>query len=98
MNARLSARNLSASGGARSAWVPVQPEQPTIADAVEYHGLKVFIWDAGPNLRDRVLAAPHGASIWKGLLSIATRPMIEVFPSNQAETEEYRRIRETLFG
>lgn len=70
----------------------------TIADAVEHHSLKVFIWDTGPNLRDRVLAAPHGASIWKGLLSTATRSMIEVFPSNQADTEEYRRIRQTLFG
>ena len=69
----------------------------TIADAVENHSLKVFIWDTAPNLRDRVLAAPHGASIWKGLLSTATRPLIEVFPSNQAETEEYRRIRQTFF-
>jgi hypothetical protein len=31
-----------------------------IADAVEYHDLKVFIWDTGPNLMDRVRAAPHG--------------------------------------
>jgi len=69
-----------------------------IADAVDYHDLKVFIWDTGPNLRDRVRAAPHGTSIWKGLLSTATRPLIEVFPSNQAETEEYRRIRETFFN
>ncbi len=69
-----------------------------IADAVERHGLKIFIWDAGPNLRDRVLAAPHGASVWRGLLSTATRPLIEVFPTNQAETEEYRRIRQTCFG
>jgi len=70
----------------------------TIADAIEHYGLKVFIWDTGPNLRDRVLAAPHGASLWKGLLSMATRPLVEVFPSNQAETEEYRRIRQTCFG
>jgi hypothetical protein len=70
----------------------------TIADAVEHHGLKVFIWDTGPDLKNRIVAAQHGASIWKGLLSTATRPMMEVFPSNQAETEEYRRIRKTLFG
>ena len=69
-----------------------------IADAVEHHGLRIFIWDAGPNLRGRALAAPHGASVWRGLLSTATRPLIEVFPSNQAETEEYRRIRQTCFG
>ena len=65
---------------------------------IENHGLKVFIWDTGPNLMDRVLAAPHGAIIWSGLLTTATRAMIEVFPSNQAETEEYRRIRETFFA
>jgi hypothetical protein len=69
-----------------------------IADAIEHHGLTLFIWDTGANLKDRVLASPHGPSIWKGLLSTATRPMSEVFPSNQAETGEYRRIRDTLFG
>jgi hypothetical protein len=47
---------------------------------------------------DRVRAAPHGAQIWKGVLSTASRPMIEVFPSNQAETAEYRRVLETMFG
>jgi hypothetical protein len=67
-----------------------------IADAIEHHDLKVFIWDAGSNLKQRILEAPHGASIWKGLLSTASRPMIEVFPSNQAETQEYRRILETF--
>lgn len=69
-----------------------------IADAVENHGLKVFIWDTGANLMDRVRAAPHGPAIWSGVLSTASRHMIEVFPSNQAETQEYRRILETLFG
>ena len=29
--------------------------------------------------------------------STASRPLIEVFPSNQAETEEYRRIVAILF-
>src|SRR5579863_564880 len=69
-----------------------------IADAVDHHGLKLFIWDTGANLRDRVNAAPYGPLIWKGVLSTATRPMIEVFPSSQDETEEYRRICRTLFG
>jgi hypothetical protein len=69
-----------------------------IADAVENHGLKIFIWDCGSNLVDRVRASPHGAAIWNGTLSTATRPLIEVFPSNQAETEEYRRIFKTMFG
>lgn len=69
-----------------------------IANAIEYHDLKIFIWDTGPNLRERVLAAPHGESLWKGLLSTATRQMIEVFPSNQAQTQEYQRIQETFFG
>jgi hypothetical protein len=69
-----------------------------IADGIEHHGLKLFIWDTGSNLRNRILASPHGDSIWKGLLSTATRQLIEVFPSDQAETEEYRRIRQTCFG
>jgi hypothetical protein len=69
-----------------------------VADAVENYGLRVFIWDTAPNLVERVLAAPHGARIWKGVLSTASRSMIEVFPSNQAETAEYRRVLATMFG
>jgi SIR2-like domain len=69
-----------------------------IADAVENHGLRLFIWDTAPSLMDRVRAAPLGSQIWKGVLSTASRPMIEVFPSNQAETAEYRRILATVFG
>ncbi len=69
-----------------------------IAKAIENNGLKVFIWDTGPNLKDRVLAASHGATIWSGLLSTATRVISEVFPSNQAETEEYGRIKQTFFA
>ena len=69
-----------------------------IADAADNHGLKIFIWDVGTNLMDRVRAAPHGAAIWDAVLSTATRPMIEVFPSNQATTEEYLRILRTMFG
>jgi hypothetical protein len=49
-------------------------------------------------VRGRVMAMPHGPKIWKGLISTATRPLIEVFPSSQDETEEYRRIRDTFFG
>jgi len=69
-----------------------------IADAIDHHGLKLFVWNTASDLRDRILAAPCGPALWKGLLSTATRPLIEVFPSNQAETQEYRRIRETFFG
>ena len=68
-----------------------------IAEAIEIHGLKVLIWDTGPNLKDRILDAPHGRSIWSGLISTVTRTMTEVFPGNQAETEEYRRIKESFF-
>ncbi len=45
-----------------------------IADAVENHGLRVFIWDTALNVRDRVRAAPHGAQIWQGVLSTSSRP------------------------
>jgi SIR2-like domain len=69
-----------------------------IADAVEQCGLSTFIWNTTYDLKGVVLASPHGARIWKGLISTATRPLIEVFPSNQAETEEYRRICSTFFS
>jgi uncharacterized protein len=69
-----------------------------IADAVEQRGLSVFIWNTTPDLKGLVMGSPHGARIWKGLISTATRPLIEVFPSNQAETEEYRRICSTFFS
>jgi hypothetical protein len=69
-----------------------------IDDAVMHHGLKVFIWNTDSDLKNRVLAAHHGAGIWRGLLSTAGRQMIDVFPSNQAETQEYLRILSTFFG
>jgi hypothetical protein len=68
-----------------------------IAEAVEKHGLKIFVW-SNTDPKDRILAAPHGSLIWTGLLSTATQPMVEVFPPNQDETEEYRRIRRVVFG
>ncbi len=70
----------------------------SIADAIENHGLEVFIWNTTADLKARVLAAPHGVTIWRALISSASRPLIDVFPSNQAETEEYRRIRDTFFA
>lgn len=69
-----------------------------IAEAVEYNGLSLFVWNTVPDVKGLVLSSPHGARIWKGLISTATRPLIEVFPSNQAETEEYRHIRSTFFS
>jgi len=69
-----------------------------IAEGVERHGVRVFIWDTASSLREHILAAPHGPVIWGGLISTASRPLIEVFPSNQAETEEYRRIRDAFFA
>ena len=69
-----------------------------IADAVELHGLSVFIWNTASDLKSLALGSPHGARIWKGLISTATRRLTEVFPSNQAETEEYRRICSTFFA
>ena len=68
-----------------------------IADAVEHSGLSLFIWNP-TDVKHLVLSSPHGARIWKGLISTATRPLIEVFPSNQAETEEYRRICSAFFS
>lgn len=69
-----------------------------IAEAVTNYGLRIFVWDTAPNLTERVKAAPQGEAIWRGVLSTASRPLREVFPSNQAETEEYRRIVATVFG
>jgi hypothetical protein len=69
----------------------------TVVEAIEQHGLTVFIWNTAPDLKGLVLSSPYGARIWNGLISTATRSFIEVFPSNQAETEEYRRICSTFF-
>jgi hypothetical protein len=70
----------------------------TIAEAVASHRLRVFIWDTASDLKARVLAAPYGPEIWKGLISIASRSFTEVFPGNQVETEEYRRICAAFFS
>jgi SIR2-like domain len=67
-----------------------------IAEAVEKRGLKVFVW-SNTDPKDRILAAPHGREIWKGLLSTETQQMVEVFPPNQDITEEYRRIQRVFF-
>jgi SIR2-like protein len=68
-----------------------------IANGIENHNLRVFVWDIVSDLRSRILAAPYGSTIWSGLLSTLTRSMIEVFPSDQSETYEYRRLQETFF-
>jgi hypothetical protein len=70
----------------------------TIAEAVASHRLGVFIWDTAIDLKARILAAPYGPKIWKGLISTASRSFTEVFPGNQAETEEYRRICAAFFS
>ena len=70
-----------------------------IACAIQRYDLRVFIWDVRSDLRERVVAMPHGKAIWQGLLSTSTRSLMEVFPSgDHTETGESRRIRETLFG
>jgi hypothetical protein len=68
-----------------------------IAEAVEKHGLKVFVW-SNSDPKDRILTAPHGRAIWNGLLSTETQQIVEVFPPNQDITEEYRRIRRVFFN
>lgn len=68
-----------------------------IADAVEKHGLRVFVWNTAPNLRALVNDAPHGPRIWRGVMGAASRQLIEVFPRDQSKTEEWRRIRREFF-
>jgi len=60
--------------------------------------LSVFIWNTTSVLEGRVLGSLHDARIWKGLISTATRLLIEVFFGHHAETEEYRRICSTFFS
>jgi SIR2-like domain len=69
-----------------------------IAEAVTNHRLSVFVWNTAPDLKQQVLAAPHGATIWGGLISTAARSLVEVFPGNQSVTEEYRRICDSFFS
>ena len=74
-----------------------QVQNVAIADAILHHELRIFVWDVAHNLKDRILAATAGTSLWSSIISAASRPMIEVFPSDQAKTEEHRRILETFF-
>jgi hypothetical protein len=69
-----------------------------IADAVEKFSLKMFVWSTSADLVEKIRKAPHGERMLKGLLSTASRQMIEVFPRDQSETEEYRRICRGFFG
>ena len=69
-----------------------------IATAVERHDLKVFIWDTNDDLVRSLKDKLNGPQILNGLLSTSSRPLSEVFPGNQVETGEYRRIRDTVFG
>jgi len=70
-----------------------------IAEGVRNSELHLMIWDIGTALqiREKVLASPHGERIWAGLITTVTRPMAEVFPGNQEETETYRRIVRQFF-
>ena len=68
-----------------------------IAEVVEHHRLKVFILNINPSLKNHLLSVPYGTVIWRGLISTVTRGMTEVFPSNQAETGEYIRVKNTFF-
>ncbi len=69
-----------------------------IADAVDNSRLSPFIWNTTSDVRNLVLLSPHGARIWKGLMSTAARSLIEILPSNQGQTEEYHRICSTFFS
>jgi SIR2-like domain len=95
-------RNVLSAGGVRLMIIGYgfgdEHVNAVIAEAIEHHDLKVFIWDVGSNLKQRIMPAPHGAVIWNGLLTTASRQMIDVFPSNQADTQESIRISETFFG
>jgi len=64
-----------------------------IADAVKNAGLKVFVWDARSDIVNWLKKdARYGGDVLAGLISTESRQMIEVFPSNQSETETYRTI------
>ncbi len=69
-----------------------------LATAARDHGLRVFIWDTGFDaIRAKLAATDDGRVILASLISGCSRSMIEVFPSNQEETEEIRRINGTFF-
>lgn len=69
-----------------------------IAKAVREHGLQVFVWDVGfSGLRDKLSQTEDGRTIYGSLISSCQQPMIEVFPSNQIDTQEYLRIQADFF-
>jgi hypothetical protein len=55
-----------------------QVQNVAIADAILHHELRIFVWDVAHNLKDRILAATGGTSLWSSIISAASRPMIEV--------------------
>ncbi|MEZ5955905.1 MAG: SIR2 family protein [Hyphomonadaceae bacterium] len=69
-----------------------------IADAVERDGLEVFVWNTASDVRRLITSAPHGSRIWNGVTGVSQRALSEVCPGNQADTEEYRRIVQEVFG
>lgn len=70
-----------------------------IAEGVRNSELHLMIWDIGTaqQIREKVTASPYGERIWAGLITTVTRPMAEVFPGNQDETETYRQIVRQFF-
>jgi hypothetical protein len=55
-----------------------QVQNVAIADAILHYELRIFVWDVAHNLKDRILAATAGKSLWSSIISAASRPMIEV--------------------
>ena len=70
-----------------------------IAEGVRNSGLHLMIWDIGTaqQIREKVTTSPHGEGIWAGLITTVTRPMTEVFPGSQDETETCRQIVRQFF-
>jgi hypothetical protein len=69
-----------------------------IADAVKTAGLKVYFWDASPNLLMTMAGKHRGADIWQGYMGSLTDRMSQVFPPDQSITPQCRSLFNNFFG
>ena len=68
-----------------------------IARGINEHGLKVFVWNTNPKIKECILAS-RSPDIWKGLIGASSKTFAEVFTRDSPETEAYKNICQAFFG
>jgi hypothetical protein len=70
-----------------------------LAEAATSCNLGIYIWDPTQpgDLLERIRKQQNGAALLQGIKAIYSTPMREVFPADQSETVEWRRIQDQFF-